>query len=73
VIERFIKNPPSDKDERIKEYRKLNEIAYKKVFEPGDLIEPDGPQKEDIRAARKQLYAEAQRILKELDKFKPKE
>lgn len=49
----------------------MNEIVYKKVFEQGDAIEPEGPDKEEIRATRKQLYNEAQSVLKELDKFKP--
>ena len=73
AIQRFIRAPPSDKDERVKEYRRLSEIAYKKVFEPGDAIEPDGPDKDEIRTTRKTLYKEAQQILNELDKFKPKE
>lgn len=73
MIAEFIRNPPQDKDERTKEYRKLGEIAYKKVFDAGDAIELDGPQKEDIRATRKQLYAEVHADLKDLDRFKPKE
>lgn len=71
LLHRFIRNPPPDKDDRNKEYRRLNEIVYKKVFEQGDAIEPEGPDKEEIRATRKQLYNEAQSVLKELDKFKP--
>ncbi|KAK5951778.1 hypothetical protein OHC33_007070 [Knufia fluminis] len=71
VIQRFIRSPPADKDERIKEYRRLSEIAYKKVFEPGDAIEPEGPEKDEIKKTRKQLYNEAQEILKELDRYKP--
>lgn len=72
LLQKFIRNPPADKDDRDKEYRRLNEIVYKKVFEQGDLLEPDGPDKEEIRATRKQLYNEAQVILKDLDKFKPR-
>lgn len=51
----------------------MSEIAYKRVFEPGDAIEPDGQDKEEIRATRKKLYGEAQSILKDLDRFKPKD
>lgn len=43
------------------------------MFEVGDAIEPDGRDKEEIRATRKKLYAEAQDVLKDLDKFKPKD
>lgn len=72
-IDQFLRSPPSDRDERDKEYRRLGEIAYKRVFEAGDMIEPDGKDKEEIRATRKKLYNEAQGILKELDKYKPKD
>lgn len=71
LLHKFIRHPPSEKDDRDKEYRRLNEIVYKKVFEQGDAIEPEGSEKEEIRATRKQLYNEAQSVLKELDKFKP--
>lgn len=71
LLHRFIRHPPADKDERAKEYRRLNEIVYKKVFEQGDAIEPEGSDKEEIRATRKQLYNEAQSVLKELDRYKP--
>ncbi|KAK5080827.1 hypothetical protein LTR70_000469 [Exophiala xenobiotica] len=73
LIQRFLRAPPSDKDERVKEYRRLSEIAFKRVFEPGDAIEPDGPDKDEIRLTRKTLYKEAQQILNELDRFKPQE
>ena len=71
LIRKFIRSPPSDRDERTKEYRRLNEIAYKRVFEPGDAIEPEGPDKDEIKRTRKQLYNEAQEVLRELDRFKP--
>lgn len=71
LLHRFIRSPPPDKDDRDKEYRRLNEIVYKKVFEQGDAIEPEGSDKEEIRATRKQLYNEAQSVLNQLDKFKP--
>lgn len=71
LLHRFIRSPPPDKEDRDKEYRRLNEIVYKMVFEKGDAIEPEGADKEEIRATRKQMYAEAQTVLKELDKFKP--
>lgn len=71
LLNRFIRNPPTEKEDRDKEYRKLNEIVYKMVFEKGDAIEPEGSDKEEIRATRKQLYREAQSVLKDLDKFKP--
>lgn len=73
LIDQFLRSPPSDREDRDKEYRRLNEIAYKRVFEVGDAIEPDGKDKEEIRATRKKLYAEAQDVLKDLDKFKPKD
>jgi len=71
LIRQFIRSPPSDRDERTKEYRRLNEIAYKRVFEPGDAIEPEGPDKDEIKRTRKKLYNEAQEVLRELDQFKP--
>ena len=72
LLHRYIRSPPPDKEDRDKEYRRLNEIVYKKVFESGDAIEPEGSDKEEIRATRKHLYHEAQGILKELDRFKPR-
>lgn len=73
LIENFLRSPPSDRDERDKEYRRLNEIAYKKVFEPGDLMQPEGADKVETKATRKKLYNEATGILKDLDKYKPRE
>lgn len=73
IIQNFIKSPPPDRDDRDKEYRRLSEITYKEVFADGDAIEPDGPDKEEIRATRKKLYAEANSTLKDLDRYKPKE
>lgn len=72
-IQEFMRSPPKDSDERGKEYRKLSEIVYKRVFEQGDLIEPEGADKEEIRATRKKLFADVHVILKDLDRFKPKD
>lgn len=71
LLNKFIRNPPPDKDDRDKEYRRLNEVVYKMVFEKGDAIEPEGADKEEIRSTRKQLYRDAQAVLKDLDKYKP--
>lgn len=73
LLHKFIRAPPPDKEDRDKEYRRLNEIVYKKVFEQGDAIEPEGSDKEETRATRKQMYNEAQSVLNQLDKFKPRD
>lgn len=73
-IEDFMRSPPQDSDERVKEYRRLSEIVYKRVFDAGDAIEPgDGPDKEEIRSTRKKLFNDVHVILKDLDRFKPKD
>lgn len=73
MIQNFMRSPPSDRDDRDKEYRRLSEITFKEVFGDGDAIEADGPDKEEIKATRRKLYAEANSILKDLDKYKPKD
>jgi len=72
-LEAFIRSPPTDRESRDKEYRRLNEIVYRRVFDAGDAIEPEGPDKDEMRTLRKTLYAEAHDITKDLDKFKPRD
>lgn len=71
-IEDFIRSPPADKEDRGREYLRLNEIVSQKVFDKGDAIEVEGPDKDEMRALRKTLYAEANEIQKDLDRLKPR-
>ena len=72
MIVAFLRAPPSDRDDRDKEYRRLKEIAHQKVYGPGDSIEAEGPDRQEIKDTRKKLYAEVQDVLNDLDRFKPR-
>lgn len=73
-IEDFLRSPPPDKEDRDREYLRLNELVSQKVFDRGDAIEAEGSEKEkdEMRALRRTLYAEANEIQKHLDKLKPR-
>ena len=73
MIEDFLRSPPPSRDDRDRQYRRLNEMAYQTVYESGDsiIINDDDPYRDRVRSKRKTLYDEAQEILNQLDRFKP--
>lgn len=72
LIQKFVRVPPADQDDRDKEFRRLNDILDKKVFGVGDMVEAEGSDRDEIKRTRKQLYEEVHAISKELEKYKPR-
>ena len=62
---RFIMHPPSDKQVREKEYRKLNECVLTQIVMKADDVELQGDQ--TARAFRKELINQANEVMKKLD------
>lgn len=64
LCRKFISNPPSDPQDRIKEHRKLSESVMSHVLLKADAVDVNNPEE---RAFRKSLINEANDIGKQLD------
>lgn len=65
---------PGDRDNQAKQYALLTEMITQKVFGKGDQIDTDcltGREKDEVRAVRRAVYAEANDLQKKLDRYKP--
>lgn len=64
---------PGDRENQEKQHVMLTEMIHQKVFLKGDSIDTDSlsdREKDEVRAARKAIYAEAHDLLRKLDRYK---
>ena len=64
ICQDFVSNPPSDKAKKDFEHKRLGETVLAQVLLKLDAVETDDP---DLRARRKELVKESQRLLTSLD------